>query len=109
MIAAQFVMPKCEIEHFLDGIATSTCRIQPMDSMPLGSFDAFWMRYQCNTENSQAIIAIAEHGRLPNAGVVTISTDIRRLWRITRLFGDSELVKAVCRKAMEFGGRPFVE
>jgi hypothetical protein len=65
------------------------------------------MRYQCNTENSQAMIAIGEHCQLPNDSVVTISTDIRRLWRVTRIFGDSALVRAIGRNAIDLGATPM--
>jgi hypothetical protein len=65
------------------------------------------MRYQCNTENAQAIITIGEHCQLPNDSVVTVSTDIRRLWRVTRIFGDSVLVNAICRNATDLGGKPL--
>jgi hypothetical protein len=101
------MMPKSEIENFLEMVATSTCRIRAMDSTPVGSSDASWIRYQCKTDNSQAIIAIGEHRQLPNDNIVTISTDIRRLWRVTRLFGDLALVNAICRKAMDICGKPL--
>jgi hypothetical protein len=65
------------------------------------------MRYQCNTENSQATITIGEQFQLPNDSVVTVSTDIRRLWRVTRIFGDSVLVNAICRNATDLGGKPL--
>jgi hypothetical protein len=65
------------------------------------------MRYQCNTENSQAIIAIGEHYQLPNDSDVTISTDIRQLWRVTRIFGDSALLNAICRNTIDLGGMPM--
>ena len=107
LISSQFTMPKSEVANFLHVVATSTCSVRAMDTMPIGSSDASWMRYQCNTENSQAIITIGEHCQLPNDSVVTISTDIRRLWRVTRIFGDSALVRAICRNAIDLGGKPM--
>jgi hypothetical protein len=65
------------------------------------------MRYQCNTEKSQAIITIGEHCQLPSDSVVTVSTDIRRLWRVTRIFGDLVLVNAICRNATDLRGKPL--
>lgn len=100
-------MPKSEIANFLDAIATLTGSVRAMDTMPIGESNTSWMRYQCNAENSQAIITIGEHPQLPNENVVTISTDFRRLWRITRVLGDSALVNAVRLNAMELGGKPL--
>jgi hypothetical protein len=101
------MMPKSEVANFLHVVATSTCSVRAMDAMPIGSSDASWMRYQCNTENSQATITIGEQCQLPNDSVVTVSTDIRRLWRVTRIFGDSVLVNAICRNATDLGGKPL--
>jgi len=52
------------------------------------------------------MIAIGEHRQLPNDSVVTISTDIRRLWRVTRICGDSALVRAIGRNAIDLGATP---
>ena len=107
LISSQFTMPKTEIAIFLYAVATSTCSVRALDTMPIESSNASWMRYQCNTENSQAIIAIGEHCQLPNDSVVTISTDIRRLCWVTRIFGDLALVNAICRIAIDLGGKPM--
>ena len=107
LIVSQFTMPKTEIAIFLCAVATSTCSVRALDTIPIESSDASWMRYQCNTENSQAIIAIGEHCQLPNDSVVTISTDIRRLCWVTRIFGDLALVNAICRIAIDLGGKPM--
>jgi hypothetical protein len=107
LISSQFTMPKSLVANFLQVVATSTCSVRAMDAMPIGSSDASWMRYQCNTENARAIITIGEHCQLPNDSVVTVSTDIRRIWRVTRIFGDSVLVNAICRNATDLGGKPL--
>ena len=107
LISSQFTMPKTEIAIFLYAVATSTCSVRALDTMPIESSNASWMRYQCNTENSQAIIAIGEHCQLPNDSVVTISTDIRRLCWVTRIFGDLALVNAIRRIAIDLGGKPM--
>ena len=100
-------MPKSEIANFLQMVATSTCSVLAMDTIPIESSDASWMRYQCNTANSQAVIAIGEHCQLPDDSVVTISTDICRLWRVARICGDSALVNAIRRTAIDLGGKPM--
>ena len=107
MVSTQFTMPKSEFANFLHVVATLTCSLRAMDTTPIGNSDASWMRYQCNEMNSQAIIAIGDHPQLPNDNVVTISTDVRRVCRITRLFGDAALVNAICRNALDLGGKPM--
>ena len=107
LISSQFTLPKTMIEQFLREVGTSSCTVCALDSTAIGTRDASWIRYQCDSGKSRAIVTIGEHLELPRENVVTISMDIRRLWRLMRIYGDVVLVHAICRDALKCGGKRF--
>jgi hypothetical protein len=69
--------------------------------------DSTWHNYSCSRGNAVALLSISDHVQLPGKIVVTVSTDLRRIRRLPRLFGDFRLSIAVARVLRENGGVPI--
>jgi hypothetical protein len=71
-----------------------------VDTLP----DSTWHNYLCSRGKSVALLSISDHVQLPGKIVVTVSTDLRRIWRLSRLVGDFRLSFAVARVLRDNGG-----
>jgi hypothetical protein len=66
---------------------------RPVDELP----DSTWHNYRCRVQNAVALITVSEHRAMPGKLLVTVSTDLRRLWRLTKVAGDFRLSFAIAR------------
>ena len=73
---------------------------QPIDQLP----DAIWRNYACSRGGAVALISISDHEGLPGKVVVTVSTDLRRIWRIPRWYADFRLSFAIAWMLRQNGG-----
>ena len=69
--------------------------------------DSTWNNYRCTRGRSVALVSISEHERMPGRILVTVSTDLRRMWRLPRIYGDFQLALAIARIMRENGGTPL--
>ncbi|MBX3416860.1 MAG: hypothetical protein KF851_04590 [Pirellulaceae bacterium] len=66
--------------------------------------DSTWHNYRCRVRDAIALITISEQQQLPGKILVSVSPDLRRLWRLTKLFGDFRLSIAISDILKRQGG-----
>jgi hypothetical protein len=108
---AQYLLPKTERTKVLDVFDQfAGISIRTMDTAPLVDDDGgSWMRYECDRGNARALIALSDHQHLTDELLVTVSTDLRRLLRITRIWGDVQLVREIGAEIHGIGGKLLVD
>ena len=104
----QFVFPETANESVLAWLgAISDLRVDRMERFVDKLPDSTWHNYRCSLGRSVVLVSISEHSQMAGAILVTVSTDVRRVWRIARLFGDVRLARRIAAVLKRYGGTPL--
>lgn len=106
----QFTFPhtvRDSVLHWIDAIPG--CSVESMERSTYQLQDSTWNNYRCLVGDAVALVSISEHKQLPGRIVVTVSTDLRRIWRLTRLIDDFRLANAIAGTLKRHGGREIVD
>ncbi len=102
----QFLLPVADRPRVSSAIGSlPDVAVHAMDVSPLVGGGGSWTRYKCETRNARAILVISEHPKLSGSIVVTISMDLRRLWRLMRIWYDNQLVRRISVEITKLGGK----
>jgi len=104
-LVGQYTFPVAARESVLGWVTASLgATIRQMERFVDTLPDSTWHNYLCSRGNSVALLSISDHVQLPGKIIVTVSTDLRRIWRLTRLVGDVRLSLAIARLLRDNGG-----
>jgi hypothetical protein len=107
---AQYVFPTAQLSRIPEILSDSgTISVRPMDAAPLPVCGGSWHRLTCIEGNAVAAASIYESQVRPEAIVVGVSTDLRRLLLLWRIPGDVRLARRLNRLLEREGGELLVE